>query len=56
VFSTCSLEPEEGSQGTRAFLDRHPEWSLAEEHLDLPSADAEGPLDGGYRALLHREP
>lgn len=55
VFSTCSLEPEEGSQGSQAFLGRHPGWSLAEEHLDLPSADPEGPLDGGYRALLRRE-
>jgi 16S rRNA (cytosine967-C5)-methyltransferase len=55
VFSTCSLEPEEGSQGARAFLSRHPRWSLVEEHLDLPSAAVEGPLDGGYRALLRRE-
>ena len=55
VFSTCSLEPEEGSQGAQAFLSRHPHWSLIEEHLDLPSAAVEGPLDGGYRALLRRE-
>ena len=55
VFSTCSLEPEEGPQGARAFLTRNPGWTLAEEHLDLPSADQEGPLDGGYRALLRRE-
>jgi 16S rRNA (cytosine967-C5)-methyltransferase len=55
VFSTCSLEPEEGPQGAQAFLARNPGWALAEEHLDLPSADHAGPLDGGYRALLRRE-
>ena len=56
VFSTCSLEPEEGQQGTQALLERHPHWTLAEEHLDMPTADEQGPLDGGYRALLRRDP
>jgi len=56
VFSTCSLEPEEGPQGSRAFVERHPHWALAEEQLDLPDAGDQGPADGGYRALLLHSP
>lgn len=55
VYSTCSLEPEEGERVVRAFLDRRPSWgNLADEALDLPDPEGGGPIDGGYRARLER--
>ncbi|MEM7305247.1 MAG: transcription antitermination factor NusB [Planctomycetota bacterium] len=52
VWSTCSLEPDENAQRVRAFLADHPGFELAEEREGLPGVD--GPVDGGYAALLHR--
>ncbi len=52
VYSVCSIEPEEGPRRVRAFLDRHSDWSLEEELAALPSV--QGPVDGGYAALLRR--
>lgn len=52
IYSTCSIEPEEGVQQVRAFLSNHPSWSLEEEHEDLPGDALAGPVDGGYRARL----
>ena len=51
VYSTCSIDPQENTQQVAAFLERHPEWSLVEERLILPSQE-EG--DGAYAALLKR--
>lgn len=50
VYSTCSIEEEEGRLQTANFLRRHPEFRLAEEHQLFPSPDH----DGAYAALLIR--
>jgi len=55
VWSTCSLEPEEGEQRVRAFLAAHPDWTQVEAHEALPDGGPESPVDGGHRALLRRE-
>ena len=48
VYSTCSIEREENQAQVSAFLERHPEYALAEERLLLPTEDH----DGAYAALL----
>ena len=48
VYSTCSIEPEENAAIVQAFLEGHPQWSLADDALTRP----DGRVDGGYRALL----
>jgi len=55
VVSVCSLEPEEGEQGVRAFVAAHPEWRVVEQHLWLPGEGADEPVDGGQAALLSRD-
>ena len=70
VYSVCSLEPQEGEQVIRAFLDRHPDFTL-----EAPSAlpdfvptssegwarvlpgllEAQGGLDGFFIARLGRD-
>ncbi len=54
VWSTCSIEPEEGAQRVRCFLEEHTDWSLAESHESLPIGAPESFLDGGHRSLLVR--
>jgi 16S rRNA (cytosine967-C5)-methyltransferase len=69
VYSVCSLEPEEGEEVLRAFVDRHPEFSIAapDSLPDFASAapegwirilpgqlEAEGGLDGFFMARLVR--
>ncbi len=50
VYSSCSIESEENSGQLRAFIARHPEFELADEHQLMPSPDH----DGAYAALLRR--
>ena len=52
VWSTCTLEPEENRQRVRAFLERHPDWTLDREIEAQPASG--GPIDGGYAARLVR--
>lgn len=54
VYSTCSLEPEEGERAVRALLDELPGWTLEHSHALLPDATNAGPVDGGYAARLVR--
>jgi 16S rRNA (cytosine967-C5)-methyltransferase len=50
LWSVCSIEPEEGLQQVRGFLQDHPEFELDDSFLALPSS--EGPVDGGFAARL----
>lgn len=55
VYSTCSLEPEEGPQLVARVLGAHSECALESDAADLPAAATEGgPVDGGYRARITR--
>jgi 16S rRNA (cytosine967-C5)-methyltransferase len=57
VYSTCSLESDENDQQVRAFLGEHPDWVLASSEQFLPGpAGSAGPIDGGFHALLRRNP
>ncbi len=51
LFSTCSVEPEEGKLQLERFLPRHPELSLEKSGLILPSEAH----DGAFAALLLRK-
>ncbi len=51
VYSTCSLEPEENTRQVAAFLERHPEFTLAAERLLVPTDTS---TDGAYAARLIR--
>jgi len=50
LYSTCSIEEEEDAMQVQGFLERHPEFQLAEERLLLPSLEH----DGAYAAKLIR--
>jgi len=50
LWSVCSIEPEEGLQQIRGFLQDNPEFELDDSFLALPSS--EGPVDGGFAARL----
>lgn len=52
VWSVCSLEPEEGEQRVRAFLETHSSFEVVESFTALPGQ--EGPADGGHATLLRR--
>jgi len=52
VWSVCSIEPEEGEQRVRGFLQEHPEFELDESFLTLPGPT--GAVDGGFAARLRR--
>lgn len=49
VYSTCSIEQEEGPEQVRNFLERQSGWSLDTERLLLPG---EANSDGCYAAVL----
>ena len=50
VYSTCSIEPEEDTLQLQAFLTRHPDFTLLDSRLTLPT-----PLhDGSFAAALTR--
>ncbi len=51
VYSTCSLEPEENSEGVKEFLREQPGFRLERERELLPFADG---VDGAYVAALVR--
>ena len=51
VYSTCSLEPEENGTQVRAWLARHPEFTLETERELIPPASQ---TDGAYAARLRR--
>jgi len=51
VYSTCSLEPEENTGATQAFLAAHPNFKLDRERTLLPFRDA---VDGAYAARILR--
>ena len=50
-YSTCSIAPEENSLLIRDFISQHPNITVIQEELTLPSA-AMPDCDGGYFALL----
>ncbi|MBS0263685.1 MAG: 16S rRNA (cytosine(967)-C(5))-methyltransferase RsmB [Planctomycetes bacterium] len=52
VYSTCSIEPEENRAVVETFLKDRPDFSLLENHAHSPGQ----PVDGGYQALLRRNP
>lgn len=52
VYSTCSIDCQENQQVVKSFLDRHPEFSLAEDYLALPHREQ---ADGAYAARLLRK-
>ena len=56
VWSTCSIEPDENARRIRTLLDDRSGWVLEEELLSLPATgeQGDGPVDGGYFALLRR--
>ncbi len=55
VYATRSLEPDENQRRVRAFSAAHPQWSIQAEIEALPAEHgANGPVDGGYAALLVR--
>ena len=56
VYSTCSLEPEEGQRMISAWLAQNAGWDLEEEHTLYPSTQVGGPADGGYAARLRWNP
>lgn len=47
VYSTCSIEPEEGEKLVERWLNKHGDFELAESRLVIPPGS-----DGGYAALL----
>lgn len=51
VYSTCSIEEEEDSKVIAKFLEKHPDFKLAGDHLALPFLEH---ADGAYAALLIR--
>jgi len=69
VYSVCSLEPQEGEQVVRSFIQAHPELTI-ERPADLPGfvpiategwvrilpglLEAEGGLDGFFMVRLVR--
>lgn len=53
VYSTCSNEPEENMSQVEAFLERHPDFSLAESRESVPH---ESGTDGAFAAKLLRKP
>ncbi|MGN0832850.1 MAG: RsmB/NOP family class I SAM-dependent RNA methyltransferase [Kiritimatiellia bacterium] len=53
VYSTCSNEPEENLDQVRAFLARHPDFTLAEAHESVPCRTGH---DGAFAAKLVRNP
>ncbi len=53
VYSTCSIEPEEGRRQIGAFLQESAGWTLREERDVLPGGlESAGPIDGGYAARI----
>ena len=52
VYSTCTLDKKENEQQIAAFLTKHPDLKLAQEHLELPTK-TNG--DGFYMAKLSKE-
>ena len=52
VYSTCSLEVEENGEQVRAWLARHPEFTLESEAESVPPASQ---MDGAYAARLRRK-
>lgn len=48
VYSTCSIEPEENVRQVEAFVERHPDFTVAAAHQLHPTAFH----DGGFAALL----
>lgn len=51
IYSTCSLEPEENEEVVKAFLGRHPEFSLEKQRQLLPFTDG---VDGAFVARLRK--
>ena len=51
VYSTCSIDREEDRAVVDAFLQKHKEFTLAQDYLALPHREQ---ADGAYAALLLR--
>jgi len=51
VYSTCSIEAEEGALQIESFLKAQPEYTLQKEELHLPGEQG---CDGAYAALLRK--
>jgi 16S rRNA (cytosine967-C5)-methyltransferase len=57
VYSTCSLEPEEGEERMRAFLGKHPEARrMPIEPAEIPGFEAAVTAEGDLRVLPHLLP
>lgn len=52
VYSTCSIDEEEGKDQVNAFLSRHPDFQCVEMRLNLPG---ENGADGAFAAVLERK-
>lgn len=52
VYSTCTFSPEENEETVRAFIQRHPEFTLITQERHYPHT---GIGEGHYVALLHKE-
>lgn len=55
VYSTCSILPEENGEQIRAFLGRHPEFSLSPLPEGIPGRFREQYADTGLQLLPHRD-
>lgn len=53
VYSTCSIEREEGPEQIQRFLEENEEWTLETERLLRPGEEQS---DGAYAARLRRAP
>jgi len=51
VYSTCSLEPEENTEGLAAFLAEAPGFALERERTLMPFTDG---VDGAFVTRLRR--
>lgn len=59
VWSVCSLEPDEGRQQVKRFVEGNPGWGVELECETLPDVATDatsgaGPVDGGYFARLRK--
>ncbi len=64
VYTTCTIEPEENDGVIRAFIDRHPEYTVEAVPPSIPNDVRDGPflrtyphrhgIDGSFGAVLRR--